>query len=205
MVTGAFGLEQARGLSSASLHEAAGRTGALPSVIKPIDRSMILHGPALPVRCPGGDNLWIHRAMAAARRGDVLVVDCGAGTEFGYWGEIMATSAKALGIAGLVITGGVRDVLALIALGLPTFSATVCIQGTAKDPAGDGTVGDEILIGAVPVRRGDLVVGDADGVLVLDPGAAARAIPIAQEREAREITILEQVRAGAMTLDVYNL
>ena len=187
------------------MHEAAGRTGALPSIIKPIDRKMTLHGPALPVRCPPGDNLWIHRAMVEAAEGDVLVIDCGPGTEFGYWGEIMGTSAKALGIAGLVITGGVRDVLALRALGLPTFSAAICIQGTAKDPAGNGAVGEEILIGTVPVRRGDLVVGDADGVLVLAPDAAARAIPIAQDRDAREATILEQVRARALTLDVYNL
>lgn len=200
-----FGLNEAQGLSSASLHEAAGRIGALPSAIKPIERSMTVHGPALPVRCPPGDNLWIHRAMAEAQRGDVLVVDCGPGAEFGYWGEIMATSAKALGIAGLVITGGVRDLLALIDIGLPTFSANICIQGTVKDPLGDGAVCESIRIGSVPVRRGDLVVGDADGVLVLTPEAASRAIPIARDRDARELVILDRVRAGARTIDVYDL
>lgn len=205
MKSRAIALDDVRALSSASLHEAAGRIGALPSNIKPIDRRMVLHGPALPVRCPAGDNLWIHRAMAQAAEGDVLVVDCGLGSEFGYWGEIMGTSAKALGIAGLVITGGVRDVLALRALGLPTFSASVCIQGTAKDPDDAGAVGEDICIGAVTIRRGDLVVGDADGVLVLSPDAAARAVPIAHERDAGEAIILDQVRAGALTLDVYNL
>lgn len=204
-MTDEFHLDEIHMLSSASLHEAAGRIGALPSVIKPIDSQMIVHGRAFPVLCPPGDNLWIHRAMAVASKGDVLVVDCGAGTEFGYWGEIMGTSAKALGIAGLVINGGVRDVLALRTLGLPTFSAAICIQGTVKDHASYGTIGEEICIGSVPIRRGDLVVGDADGVLVLAPAAAARAIPVALDRDTKEVAILNQVRSGALTLDVYNL
>lgn len=192
-------------VSSASLHEAAGRRGALPSVIKPIDRRMSVEGPALPVRCPPGDNLWIHRALAAVRSGDVLVVECGGGTEFGYWGEIMATSAIALGAAGLIVTGGVRDSLQLIDLGMPTFAANICIQGTGKDPNGDGAVGEPVRIGAVTVCRGDLVVGDADGVIVLPSAEGPAMIRAAHERDAREAEILQQVRAGALTLDLYNL
>ena len=81
-------------LSAATLHEAAQRAGALPAAIRPVDASMRLCGRALPVRCPSGDNLWIHRALAVAQPGDVLVVDSGEGA-FGYWGEIMATAALA--------------------------------------------------------------------------------------------------------------
>ncbi|HKR93486.1 RraA family protein [Novosphingobium sp.] len=191
--------------STATLHEAAGRRGALPSHLKPIDPAMRLLGPALPVRCPAGDNLWIHRALAEAKTGDVLVIDCGPGDEFGYWGEIMATAAIARGIAGLVITGGVRDSLALIALGLPTFAGRVCIQGTGKDPAGDGAVGETIRVGGVAVRTGDLVVGDADGVLILPAEEGDRVLAAGRERDRKEESILEKVRAGALTLDVYNL
>jgi 4-hydroxy-4-methyl-2-oxoglutarate aldolase len=190
---------------TASIHEAAGRIGALPSALKPISAAMMLAGPALPVRCPPGDNLWIHRALIEAKPGDILVVDCGEGGEFGYWGEIMATSAVARGVAGLVITGGVRDSLALIALGLPTFSGRVCIQGTVKDPAGDGAVGEPVRIGNVTVRRGDFVAGDADGVLVLSPETAGRAVPAARERDRKEAEILERARAGELTLEIYNL
>ncbi|MGD9711375.1 MAG: RraA family protein [Thermomicrobiales bacterium] len=190
---------------TASIHEAAGRIGALPSAIKPIDPLMMLSGPAMPVRCPPGDNLWIHRALLAAKRGDVLVVDCGYGDEFGYWGEIMATSAIACQVAGLVITGGVRDSLALIELGLPTFAGRVCIQGTGKDPAGDGAVGDPVTIGNVTIYPGDFIAGDADGVLALSPEAAAKAVPAARERDRKEAAILERVRAGEPTLEVYNL
>lgn len=192
-------------VSSATLHEAAGRRGALPSSLKPIDRAMTVHGPALPVRCPPGDNLWIHRALAEAIPGEVLVVDCGSGTEHGYWGEIMATSAIARGVAGLIITGAVRDSLALRALGLPTFSNGICIQGTDKDPAGDGAVGAPVRIGAVTIGRGDIVVGDADGIVVLAPNIAAGALRAARDRDVREMAILERVRDGALTLDIYDL
>lgn len=196
----------ASGSSSASLHEASGKLGALPAVLKPLIPAMRLCGRALPVRCPAGDNLWIHRALAESRPGDVLVVDCGpGGADFGYWGEIMATAAVARGLAGLVITGGVRDSLALIALGLPTFSACVSIRGTIKNPRGDGAVGEPVRIGEIVVRNGDLVFGDADGVCVLGPAAAAAAVPAAAGRDLNEVDILQQVRGGALTLDVYKL
>ena len=191
--------------SSASLHEAAGRIGSLPSHIRPVASVMRVSGPALPVRCPPGDNLWIHKALAIAGPGDVLVVECGPGDEFGYWGEIMATAALARGVAGLVITGGVRDSLELAALGLPTFSGRICIQSTGKDPAGDGAIGEPVRIGAVTVRTGDLVVGDADGVLVLSPQVAEWAVPAARDRDRKEQGIIERIKAGASTLDVYNL
>ena len=192
-------------LSAASLHEAARKAGALPAALKPLDPTMRLCGRALPVRCPAGDNLWIHRALAVAEPGDVLVVETGAGADFGYWGEIMATAAIARGVAGLVITGGVRDSLQLITLGLATFSAGVSIRGTVKDPSGDGAVGEPVRIGEILVRKGDLVFGDADGVVVLAPDAAKVAVPAAEQRDADEVGILEQIRAGALTLDVYKL
>ena len=197
-------LGRARRLSAASLHEASGRQGALPHTILPIDRSMHLAGPALPVRCAAGDNLAIHEALAAAQAGEVLVIDVGEGVGFGYWGEIMAVAGLARGIAGMIITGGVRDVLRLVDLGLPTFSAAVTIRGTAKDRSADWAVGEPVRIGEVVVRRGDLVVGDADGVVVLRPAQAATAIPAAEQRDRKEIGILEEIRAGALTLDVYD-
>jgi 4-hydroxy-4-methyl-2-oxoglutarate aldolase len=192
-------------LSAATLHEAAQRAGALPAAIRPVDPAMRLCGRALPVRCPSGDNLWIHRALAVAQPGDVLVVDTGGGAGFGYWGEIMATAALARDLAGLVITGGVRDSLQLKALGLPTFSICLSILGTGKNAKGDGAVGEPVRIGEIVVRKGDLVFGDADGVVVLSPEIAAGAVAAGQARDADEVRILEQIRGGALTLDVYKL
>lgn len=198
-------LARAGALTSASLHEASGRTGALPASLKPIDRAMRLAGRALPVRSPPGDNLQLHHALLAASAGDVMVVDVGDGVEFGYWGEIMATAAITAGLAGLVITGGVRDTSRLIELGLPTFAAAVTVRGTVKDRAADGAVGEPVRIGDVVVRRGDLVVGDADGVVSFPAARAAAIIAESERRDAAEADILARIRGGASTLDVYKL
>ena len=198
-------LERAAALSSATLHEAAGRAGALPAALKPLHPEMRMAGRALPVRCPAGDNLRCHRSRVEASARDVLVVDVGAGVEFGYWGEIMATAAIARGLAGLVITGGVRDSRRLVELGLPTFARTIAIQGTGKNPAGDGAVGEPLRLGEIVARRGDLIVGDADGVVCLPWERAAEVIGASERRDAAEADIIAKIRAGASTLDVYKL
>lgn len=166
---------------------------------------MRMCGTALPIRCPAGDNLWIHRALDEAKPGDVLVVDVGEGIDFGYWGEIMATAALARGLAGLVISGGIRDSNQLVELGLPTFSASISMRGTLKNERLDGAVGEPVRMGEITVRRGDLVLGDCDGVVALSPELAAEGIPAAEHRDAAEVKILEQVRNGARVLDVYKL
>lgn len=197
-------IKRAKALSSATMHEAAGRTGALPAGIRALDRTMHCAGRALPVRCPRGDNLWIHYALEAAEPDDVLVIDAGNSGEYGYWGEIMATMAIARKLAGIVISGGVRDSLRLIELGLPTFSGSVSILGTGKDQSLDGALGEPVRVGETVVRRGDLVIGDADGVAVFPASAAASLIDASEERDAKEVAIIEQLQRGASTLEVYK-
>ncbi len=161
-------------------------------------------GRALPVRCPAGDNLQLHYALAEVQPGDVMVVDVGEGEQFGYWGEIMATAAIARKMAALVITSGIRDSAQLIDLGLPTFAATICIQGTGKDATKDGAVGEPIRIGEIVVRKGDLVMGDADGVVVYAAEEADEVIAASEKRDADEAGIMQRLREGALTLDVYK-
>lgn len=195
----------ARALTTATLHEAAGRRGALPAGIRPLDRAMHVAGRALPVRCPRGDNLWIHRALVEAREDDVLVVDAGEGSQHGYWGEVMAAMAMSRGVAGLVITGGVRDSLRLIELGFATFSTGTAILGTAKDVTGDGSVGDPVRLGEVVIRCGDLIVGDADGVFACPAAEAPELIERAERRDRDEADIIRRLRAGASTMEIYGL
>lgn len=192
-------------VSSATAHEAYGRRGALPAWLKPVDPAMYLHAPAMPVRVSTGDNLWLHRAVYAAQPGEVLVVDTGGRDEYGYWGEILAEAAIARGLAGLVITGGVRDSSRLRQLGLPTFSGCVSIQGTAKDPAAPGTRGEPVTIGPVRIARGDIVIGDADGVVVIARADAAAVMRASEERDAKEAKVIERLRAGESTLAIYDL
>ncbi|MDX3193424.1 S-adenosylmethionine--2-demethylmenaquinone methyltransferase [Streptomyces sp. MN03-5084-2B] len=192
-------------LSSATVHEAAGRTGALPSAIKPLHPSMHLEAPAFPVKAPPEDNLWLHRAVYAACPGEVLVVDTGGGLEFGYWGEILAEAATARGLAGLIIHGGVRDSARLVEMGWPVFAERVCIRGTGKDPHGDGELGEPVLIGEQTVRLGDLIVADADGVVVVPAERVAEVRRLSAEREAAEADYLRRIRSGESTLDIYRL
>ena len=183
-------------LSSATVHEAAKRIGTLPSVIRPLASHLKVAGRAFPVASPPGDNLWLHRAIYAASPGDVLVVDVGDGVEFGYWGEVMALAAQQRGIAGLVISGGVRDSLRMIEMGFPVFSGAVCIRGTGKDPAGAGLLGGAVVLGGVTVTLGDWVLGDADGVVVIPDASAKDVIAEAESRDAMELEIFERLKAG---------
>lgn len=194
----------ARGLPTATLHEAGGKIGALPCALKPIAPGMRVCGPALTVHSPGGDNLWLHRALDVARPGDVMVVYASGVYEHGYWGEIMATMAQARGVAGLVIDGGVRDSTLLAEMGFPVFSRGLCIRGTGKDFGAQGWINHPIRLGEVTVDGGDLIVGDADGVVAIPRARAAEVIGKSVQREADEAEILARLRAGESTLDVYG-
>jgi 4-hydroxy-4-methyl-2-oxoglutarate aldolase len=191
--------------SSATLHEAAKRIGALPSGIRPLAPNVRVCGRAFPVKSPPGDNLWLHHAIYAAAPGDVLVVDPGAGLAFGYWGEVMAVAAQARGIAGLVINGGVRDGLRLLELGFATFTAGPAIRGTGKDVEGKGSLGEPVTLGDVTIHHGDLVFGDFDGVVVLPQDRAAAIVDAGARRDAEEQDIFRRLREGATTMDVYHL
>lgn len=197
-------LTTARAQGTATLHEAAGRIGALPGAIKPVNLAMRVAGPAFTVDLPAGDNLAIHRALYAAQPGDVLVITTRGGIEWGYWGEILNEAAMALGLGGLVIDGGVRDTHVLAEQPFPVFSNGVCIRGTLKGIA-PYALGQPVAIGDVVVRAGDLVVGDRDGVLVLPPEAVEAAVEKGRQREADEADKIARLRAGARTLDLYGL
>ncbi|MEI9997576.1 MAG: 4-carboxy-4-hydroxy-2-oxoadipate aldolase/oxaloacetate decarboxylase [Rhizomicrobium sp.] len=198
-------VQKALGLPTATLHEAGGRIGALPCAIKPIAAGMRLAGPAFTVHSPGGDNLWLHRAIVAAQAGDVLVVHADDAYEYGYWGEIMATAAQARGIAGLVIDGGVRDAALLEEMNFPAFSRTVCIRGTAKDFTARGFLGHPLRLGDADIQPGDLIVGDRDGVVAIPRARADEIILAAQNREAKEAEILQRLLAGETTMGIYDL
>jgi 4-hydroxy-4-methyl-2-oxoglutarate aldolase len=194
----------ARELPTATLHEAGGKIGALPSAIKPVAHSMHACGPALTVHSPPGDNLWLHRALDTAQPGDVLVVHVSGAHDHGYWGEIMSTMAQARGLAGLVIDACVRDGALLEDIGFPVFARGLCIRGTGKDYGAIGWIGAPVLVGDVVVHAGDLVAADGDGVCVLPRERAAEVVACSGRREADEGAILERLRAGESTMQVYG-
>jgi 4-hydroxy-4-methyl-2-oxoglutarate aldolase len=161
-----------------------------------------LAGPAYTVQGAGGDNLALHRAVYAAPAGSVLVVDVN-GAQFGHWGEVLAVAAQARHVAGLVIDGGVRDIEAMRELGFPVFSRNNSVRGTRK--LFPGELGVDVEIGGVPVRTGDTVIGDADGIVILPAEIAAAVVQHAVERAGKEQEIIRRLRAGETTLDLYGL
>jgi 4-hydroxy-4-methyl-2-oxoglutarate aldolase len=189
--------------STATVHEAMGRRGALPSEIKPIVPTMRVCGPAFTVDSPPMDNLLLHRAIYAAAAGDVLVVRIADYHEAGYWGEIMGVAAQSRGLAGLVIDGGVRDSQELAAMGFPTFARRLCIQGTTKH--GGGALNRPIVVGAVIVEPGDIVLGDADGVVVIPKAEGQAVLKTSIRRVKHEEEVKRQLRAGKSTLEIYGL
>lgn len=198
-------LERARALGSATLLEARPSSAALPSSIKPLAQKFSFAGSAFTVQVPPGDNLWLHHALALARPGDVLVASAAGGLEHGYFGEVMAESAVARGLAALVIEGGVRDSAQIAVLGFPVFSERICIRGTTKDAGLAGALRRPVVIGGVTVRPGDLLVGDADGVVVVPASEIDTTIAAGIEREEKERHIIERLRAGESTVDIYGL
>lgn len=197
-------IAQAQHLGAATLHEAAGRIGALPSAIKPVSHEMCLAGPAFTVHVPPGDNLWIHHALYAAAAGDILVVSTSGGFEWGYWGDILNEAAIACHLGGLVIDGGVRDSAGLVAMPFPVFSRGVCIRGTIKGFEALSWLRHPVQIGDVIVKQGDLVVGDRDGVVALPANTVSATLIAGAQREAEEAEKISQIRGGARTVDLYG-
>lgn len=191
-------------LPTATLHEAGGRIGVMPSAIKPVSPGFRIAGTAVTVHSPGGDNLWLHRALYVAQPGDVLVVHVSDAHDYGYWGEIMSAAAKAQGLAGLVIDGCVRDGAILADFGFPVFARGLCIRGTGKDFGARGWINYPTLFGGLTVEAGDLVVGDTDGVVVIPRGGAADVVAASVAREAKEADVIRRLTAGERTLELYN-
>ena len=116
----------------------------------------------------------------------------------------MSCAAKARGLGGLVIDGCVRDGGILADFGLPVFARGLCVRGTGKDFGARGWVNFPTLFDDLTVNAGDLIVGDTDGVVAIARGRAAEVVAAAEQREAKEAAILERIRAGERTLEVYS-
>lgn len=164
---------------------------------------MVLAGPARPVQCRPGDNLALHLAIADACPGDVLVVDYGGDLESGPFGEIMALACQMRGIAGLVIDGAVRDSAQIASLGFPVFARGLNIRGTVKQD--QGVIGEPVTLGGVEIAAGDLVLADADAILVLAAADLAPALVAARNRAEREARMMERLRQGETTLSILGL
>ncbi len=190
--------------STATLHEAAGQVGALPVAIKPLVSGMRVCGPAFTVESAPMDNLWLHRGIAAAPPGAILVVTVGGAYEAGYWGDVMTTAALARRLGGLVIDGCVRDRLEISESGFPVFARGLCIRGTTKDATRAGRLGGPVVLQDTTVKANDVVIGDDDGLVVIGREHVTHVLSRAQQRLDREAEVVRELRAGRTTLEIYG-
>ena len=177
----------------AILADVAGRRGALHGRIKALRPRMKLAGPAFTVEVRPGDNLMIHAALALAKPGDVLVVDGKGDQTSALMGTIMMTAARKLGLAGVVLDGAVRDSLEIDEMDYPVFSVGTNPNGPTKFVP--GRLNHPISIGGVSVNPGDLLVGDADGVTVIERHKAASLLPLAAEKVAAETQRIADIKS----------
>ncbi|MEI2417181.1 RraA family protein [Orrella sp. JC864] len=189
-------VERARQFPSAVLCDVAGRRGALHGRIQALDAGMKVCGPAFTVEVRPGDNLMFHVALALARPGDVLVVDGKADQTCALFGELMVSQARAAGLGGFVVDAASRDTEILAQGDFPVFAAGANPCGPTKGLP--GRLGGQASVGGVAVTAGDLVVGDADGVVVIPADEVPAVLAAAQAKLDSERQRLEEIAAGTL-------
>jgi 4-hydroxy-4-methyl-2-oxoglutarate aldolase len=186
----------------ATVLEAQGGAGLLRSYLRPIFPEARAAGTAVTVLC-SGDNLMIHAAIEVCRPGDILIVASAGEAVAGMFGDLLGTSCQARGIAGLVIDGGVRDVAELSRMRFPVWAKSICALGAPKSAG--GSVNVTVACAGAVVRPGDVVVADADGVVVVPRARAAEVARLGAARLEKEAKIRERLARGELTLDVLGL
>lgn len=187
-------VKEASTFQPAILADVAGRRGAMHGRIKALRANMKVAGTAFTVEVRPGDNLMIHAAMAMAKPGDVLVIDGKGDQTAALMGTIMMTACKKLGIAGVVIDGAARDSLEIEEMDFPVFSVGTNPNGPTKMVP--GRIGHPVSVGGVIVNPGDFVIGDADGVVVVEREKIEGLLPSAAKKVKDEAARIEAIKGG---------
>lgn len=196
-------LQELATLGVATVYEAAGREGLLDLPLTQIISGSRVAGPALPVLCGQDDNLMVHAAIEQIRPGDVVVLTMPEPAPVALVGDLLVSQMKLKGAAGLLVDASVRDVNDLVELGLPVWTRYVRVRGAGKTEV--GTVGEPITVGGGTVRRGDIVILDADGAVVVAQERRDEVLEKARARLAKEDAMRARFAGGEISYDIHGL
>jgi 4-hydroxy-4-methyl-2-oxoglutarate aldolase len=195
--------EEIANIGTATIYEAAGRSGAVDLPLRQLIPGTRVAGPARTAMCAQGDNLMVHAAVAGAQPGDVLVLTMPEPEAVALVGDLLATQAKVRGVAAILVDGAVRDVDDLVEIGLPIWARYVSIKGATKEFP--GAVDVPVEVGDALVSPGDVVVLDPDGAVVIEQGRLDEVLTASGERLEREAAKREKLQQGELSYDLDGL
>ncbi len=178
--------------------------GYMSPAIKPVYQSAKIAGPAYTVRLSGEDSVTLYYAMERAPKGSVIIIDRGGDTTFACCGEIVAYAAKTLGLEGIVVDGPATDSVAITQMQFPVFSKGISAV-TTRFLGTSGQYDIPVSCGGVAVKTGDIIFGDADGVICLSVEECSKYVEKALADDAEEIEWKEKMKQGMKVSELCNI